>query len=64
MLIQIKLNGNLIELVTEFKFLGCTIDRNLNLKARVKFLVKNVYAKLFAIKKIFFFIKKQYIAIF
>ena len=38
--IHINLNGNLIELATEFEFLGCTIDQNIDFRAHVKQLVK------------------------
>ena len=55
MSIHIILNGNLIVLVTEYKFLGYTFDRNLDFKAHVKLLVTTVYAKLFEFKKIFFY---------
>ena len=50
----IDLFGNEIEVVTEFKLLGITIDEKLTFEPHVKLLRTKVTQKLFAIKKIFF----------
>ena len=51
---NIELADNLIEVVSEFKLLGCIIDDKLNFKKDFSNLKTNVCRKLFAIKNIFF----------
>jgi hypothetical protein len=51
---SIELEENQIEIVSEFKLLGCTIDDKLNFGHHVKNLKSAVCAKLFAIKNLFF----------
>ncbi len=51
----IDLLGNQVEVVTEFKLLGVTIDEKLTFEPHVKLLRAKVTQKLFAIKKIFYF---------
>ena len=50
----IDLLGNQVEVVTEFKLLGVTIDEKLTFEPHVKLLRAKVTQKLFAIKKIFY----------
>jgi len=50
----IELNGNKIELVNDFKLLGCIIDNKLNFDKYVKSISKSVYSKIFSIKNLFF----------
>ena len=50
----IDLLGNQVEVVTEFKLLGVTIDEKINFEPHVKLLRAKVTQKLFAIKKIFY----------
>ena len=50
----IDLIGNKVEVVSEFKLLGITIDEKLTFETHVKLLRTKVTQKLFAIKKIFF----------
>jgi hypothetical protein len=52
--LTITLNGQQVEVVSEFKLLGCTIDSKLTFLNHVKILTKVVNTKLFAIKNIFF----------
>ena len=47
----IDLLGNQVEVVTEFKLLGVTIDEKLTFESHVKLLRAKVTQKLFAIKK-------------
>ena len=51
---NIELENNLIEVVSEFKLLGCFIDDKLSFDKHVSNLKANVCRKLFAIKNIFF----------
>ena len=51
---NIELEDNLIEVVSEFKLLGCLIDDKLSFKQHVKNIKTTVCRKLFAIKNIFF----------
>ena len=50
----IELESNQIEVVSEFKLLGCTIDDKLTFVKHVKNLKAAVCSKLFAIKNLFF----------
>ena len=50
----IQLEDNLIEVVSEFKLLGCTIDEKLNFNKHVRNIKTNVCKKLFTIKNLFF----------
>jgi hypothetical protein len=50
----VDLLGNQVEVVTEFKLLGVTIDDKLTFEPHVKLLRAKVTQKLFAIKKIFY----------
>ena len=48
--VNIELENNLIEVVPEFKLLGCTIDDMLRFDQHVKNLKSGVCSKLFTIK--------------
>ena len=52
--VNIELENNLIEVVPEFKLLGCTIDDKLRFDKHVKNLKSAVCSKLFTIKNLFF----------
>ena len=54
--VNIELEKNLIEVVPEFKLLGCTIDDKLRFDKHVKNLKSAVCSKLFTIKVYFFFL--------
>ena len=51
---NIEIENNLIEVVSDFKLLGCTIDDKLHFDKHVKNLKSSVCSKLFAIKNLFF----------
>ena len=51
---NIEIENNLIEVVSDFKLLGCTIDDKLHFYKHVKNLKSSVCSKLFAIKNLFF----------
>jgi hypothetical protein len=51
---HIMIDGNEVELVTEFKLLGVTIDNKLAFDTHVKQTIKQVNCKLFALKNLFF----------
>lgn len=51
---NITLAGNLVEVVFDFKLLGCTLDNKLTFVKHVDILTTNINAKLFAIKNIFY----------
>jgi hypothetical protein len=51
---NIEIEDNLIEVVSDFKLLGCTIDDKLHFDKHVKNLKSSVCSKLFAIKNLFF----------
>jgi hypothetical protein len=55
----VDLLGNQVEVVTEFKLLGVTIDDKLTFEPHVKLLRAKVTQKLFAIKKIFYLSTSQ-----
>jgi hypothetical protein len=56
--VHLEIDGNRVEVVNEFKLLGCTIDDDLTFAKHVNVLRKTVNRKLFAIKNIFFCPKK------
>jgi hypothetical protein len=51
---EICLENNPVEVVKEFKLLGCNIDENISLSCHVEAVRKTVLKKIFAIKKLFF----------
>ena len=51
---SLEIQENLVELVSDFKLLGCTIDNNLTFEKNFKILKSNICSKLFAIKNLFF----------
>ena len=51
---EIQLEDNLIEVVKEFKLLGCTIDESLTFNKHISNLKSSVCKKLFSIKNLFF----------
>ena len=48
------LNGSLVEIVDNFKLLGCTIDNKLNFEIHFRLLKKTILYKLYSIKNIYF----------
>jgi hypothetical protein len=53
---NIEIEDNLIEVVSDFKLLGCTIDNKLHFDKHVKNLKFSVCSKLFCYKKFYLFI--------
>jgi hypothetical protein len=51
---SISIDDSDIEIVSDFKLLGCTIDKDLNFQKHVSLLKQSVNRKLFSIRKIFF----------
>lgn len=51
---EISIEGNMVEVVDNFKLLGVTLDKDLILQPHIKSLKNKVNAKLFSLKKLKF----------